>query len=494
MKRLPAHFLIIPLLILLLILLVSGVVFAQANTDSLSLEAAIELAKDQSIQQKQAALNVQSAKYDEELFKAGLKPQLSAAANVPNYFKTSQGVTQPNGSIAFQDISQNSGSLGLELTKQFAQTNTQLFAQTNVLRFDDFSADFTGYNGVPARIGLNQPINQFNAAKWDQKILPLQSELAKQQANNDLENASVEVTQQFFNLLRAQVNRQIAVTNIASNKAIFDIAQERYKLGKISKSDLLQLELGLVTAQQDEIAASRGVLENSTGLKALLNLSGSAAELSVTAPLDIPEIFINPQAAAELAWANNPNQKDFERQMLLADRALDKAKKDFGLQANLQASLGLTRSAEQLSEIYSDPQNETLVNLSVRLPIFDGGQRKKARQQANLQKSFVQENTEFTELSFKQNVEQLALQINQLKEEVKLSERSFKLAEQRYEISNQRYVLGNISITDLTIAFAERDQSWRSYINVLNNYWIRYQTLKQLTLFDFETDIPISNY
>ncbi|MBX2845577.1 MAG: TolC family protein [Saprospiraceae bacterium] len=482
----------LPLLILACALLLAGA--AQAQTDSLTLEAAIRMAKDQSIDQKQAALNSLTAQIDQAVFESSLKPQFSANANVPNYFKTSTGITQPNGSLAFQDISQNNGSLGFDLTKRLAKTNTQLFAQTNVLRFDDFSDDFTSYNGVPVRVGLIQPINQFNPNKWNQKILPLAAELAAQQANNDLELASLAVTQQYFGLLFAQVNQQIAETNIESTERIFEIAKERYALGKISKSDLLQLELSVVNAEQDLISATRSVLDNSTSLKASLNLTDVGENLAVTAPLNIPDIVIDPQQAADLAWANNPNQKNFELQLLAADRDLEQAKRDFGLQASLQASVGLTRSAEEFSEIYTDPQNETLVNLNVSLPIFDGGQRKKSIQRAEIQKDFVQENTDFTQVTFKQNVEQLALQINRLKEEVKLSERSFRLAEQRYDISNQRYALGNISITDLTIAFGERDQAWRNYINVLGAYWINYQTLQQLTLYDFTTNQKIETF
>lgn len=142
----------LPLLLLACALLLAGA--AQAQTDSLTLEAAIRMAKDQSIDQKQAALNSLTAQIDQAVFESSLKPQFSANANVPNYFKTSTGITQPNGSLAFQDISQNNGSLGFDLTKRLAKTNTQLFAQTNVLRFDDFSDDFTSYNGVPVRVGL----------------------------------------------------------------------------------------------------------------------------------------------------------------------------------------------------------------------------------------------------------------------------------------------------------------------------------------------------
>lgn len=52
-------------------------------------------------------------------------------------------------------------------------------------------------------------------------------------------------------------------------------------------------------------------------------------------------------------------------------------------------------------------------------------------------------------------------------------------------------MLGNLSVTDLSIAFTEKDQAKRDYIGALRDYWSAYYRLRYLTLFDFEKQTKI---
>jgi outer membrane protein len=52
--------------------------------------------------------------------------------------------------------------------------------------------------------------------------------------------------------------------------------------------------------------------------------------------------------------------------------------------------------------------------------------------------------------------------------------------------------LGNLSITDLSISFAEKDQAKRDYISALRDFWGAYYQLRYLSLYDFETNRKIT--
>ncbi len=145
------------IIIVLLSFLLSCIAKCQ-EVSTLSLNEAINQSVANSIATEQAELNLALANADLELIDASLKPQVVANANLPNFFNTSQGVVQPDGTILFQSVSQNVGQVGVTATKAFAETNTSIFAQTNLVRFDDFSNDFFGYNSFPIRVGVNQPI------------------------------------------------------------------------------------------------------------------------------------------------------------------------------------------------------------------------------------------------------------------------------------------------------------------------------------------------
>lgn len=97
-------------------------------------------------------------------------------------------------------------------------------------RFDDFDRNNTLYNGIPFAIGYTQPLFRFNALKWGKQIEPLRYEESRQQFIAAMEETSLNVSNYFFDLLLAQINRQIAQTNLANNDTLFQIAQERLAL------------------------------------------------------------------------------------------------------------------------------------------------------------------------------------------------------------------------------------------------------------------------
>ncbi len=327
--------------------------------------------------------------------------------------------------------------------------------------------------------------------KWDRKMAAQNQELQLALAEQDISSNAVAITQQYFLLLRAQVNQNIATSNAKNSSEIFRIGQERFKLGKISKNDLLQIELSLNNSLQDEISSKRDVIQQSYQLKNTANLFNLSDIIEVDAPEYLPLILITAEEIADLAWENNPTNEQLKMFQLQADQEMEIAKKNNGFQADLQASIGLTKSGTDLSEVYQSPNNETLVNLSLSMPIFDGQTRKKATQRARLNQNFQQTNQQYNEISFKQNVIQLINQIELLRSEVEMSKKSFELAEERYNIANQRFALGNINTTDLTIAYSERDQAWRSYIITVESFFVNYEILKQLTQYDFETNQKI---
>ncbi|MFK8008161.1 MAG: hypothetical protein AB8H03_17520, partial [Saprospiraceae bacterium] len=145
-------------------------ILGQSDLQNLSLENFLQLAKENSIAGEAAKVDLQSAQLDNSIFKASLKPQLSAFANFPNFANTFAEAQQPDGTILFPRINNNNSALGLNLSQAIPWTGGSVFVQSNLQRFDDFTNDKVFYNGTPFRIGFSQPLFGFNALKWDKKI------------------------------------------------------------------------------------------------------------------------------------------------------------------------------------------------------------------------------------------------------------------------------------------------------------------------------------
>jgi outer membrane protein len=456
--------------------------FFLQQPDSLSLDRAIHLAQEHALGLKKTEMEFQVAGQKVKYLDAEFKPQLSLGATLPQYYKTTSAITQPDGTINFLPISQDNSSLNLQLTQRIRSSNTLFFAETRMRRYQDFTGS-TQYNSVPFRIGIEQPLNAFNFMKWDKRLAELELEMARSQWNIRQAKLSSEITAGFFELLSAQVNLEIARTNAENSEKIYQIALERDKLGKISKSDLLQLELSLHSAEQSSINAKREVIRANANLKELMGYGVEEDEIFL---LKMPEILqyetFLPEAAAEKAWTNRPEKKQMEKLLLETERALKETRQNHSWQGSLSATLGWVGTGARFPLSYEVPQMENLVQVTLRVPILDGGRKHWSTRSAQAQMEYAQLEAEYAEKNFKQMVRQWIHQYEELKVEVEWGAKSLAIARQRYDIANQRYLLNDISITDLSIAFSERDQAWRNYTQLLRAYWVTYYTLKQLTL------------
>lgn len=454
--------------------------------DTLSLSQAISIAHEHALSAKKARMEYRVAQNNVMYNKAELRPQVAMGGTLPNFYKTTSAITQPDGTISFLPISQDNSSVNLNLSQRMLSTNTLFFAESRLRRYSDFTENgLKNFNSVPFRIGIEQPLNTFNSLKWDRRRYRLEEEIAQANLDINREQISGEVVSRFFDLMAAQVNHEIAQTNVENSRKIYAIAEERDRLGKISRSDLLQLELNLNSARQGTVNAKRELIRANAELKKAMGWETHNDDIYL---LRVPENLRgqapDAEAAAQKAWLRRPEQKQLEKLLLEADQALELARKNNGWQGNLSATFGWVGTGALLPQSYQLPQVENFVQLTLRVPILDGGKRKYSTHSALEQQRYAEAEKEFTEQAFKQNVRQLVHQFRELKEDVALGDKSFDLARQRYEIANQRYILNDISITDLTYAFNERDSAWRNYISLLRAYWVTYYTLRQLTLTD----------
>lgn len=474
------------ILILLVFSCLPIVAFSQPEVEQFTLQEIIQIAQNQSIAIRQAA-TLQTTRYWEwRSFQANLKPQLILQGNLPDFNRTFQEVVQPSGTIDFQSISNNNSRLALSLSQRISATGGILFVQSSLQRFDDFNLDKTLYNSSPVAIGLEQPLFRFNQLKWDKKIEPLKYEQSKQQYSYEREAIAVTAVDLFFNLLSAQINYQIAETNRINTDTLYAIAQERLKLGKTSRNDVLQLRLETLNARKG-LASAKQDLESSTlRLRSFIGYQ-QVDKIELKRPDELPDLLVNPQQALHEAFANRPDATGFRRQLLEAERDVAEAKGNTGFQAALYGSFGLTNRGNQLDDLVKSPKDQETVLLQFSFPILDWGRAKSQIETALANQQLAQFTVEQDKLNFEQEILTQVSLLESYRTQVDLTAQADAIASERYQIAQERFMLGDLSITDLTIALQEKDRAKRDYVLALWDFWSAYYNLRKLTLYDFTT-------
>ena len=480
------------LLILPLMLLFCLKGFSQTTNDTLrlTLQQVVEMAKGKSIAAKQAATLKENKYWQWRTFKSNFQPQLSLNGVLPAYTNSFQEVIQPDGTIVFQPVKYNNSSLNLALSQSIAATGGTVFGTTQLQRYDDFNRNFKLYNGVPYGIGYSQPLARFNQLKWDQKIEPLKYNESRQAYIESMELIAIRATNFFFELLLAQVNLQIAETNFANTKNILRIAKEKFDIGKVSRNEILQLELEQLKAQKSVGIAKRDMEISTLNLRTYTGLTNND-KISLVLPTETKSTEIKPEKVLSEALENRSDAIAFMRRTAEAKRDVAKAKGDNGINATLTARLGYSKSSTTFSKVYQAPRSQQLIQLEFDIPILDWGRSKSRLKTAEANKQFTEYAVEQDKQNFAQEIYTQVTLYQMMKEQLVLNAKADTIASEKYQIAKDRYVLGNLSITDLSIAFQENDQAKRDYILGLKDFWTAYYQLRYLSLYDFEQNKKI---
>ena len=474
------------------LLLIAGQTLAQ--TQLITLNEVLQLAHNQSVAAKRITTQQRTNTWQYRAFLAQFKPQLSLEGSLPNFTRSYVQVIQPDGNIQFEPVSYNNSVLNLSLSQTIAPTGGTIFVQKQLQRFDNFIQNNTLYNGIPFGIGLSQPLFQFNPMRWDRKIQPLLYAEGNQQLIELHEQVSLTTTTLYFDLLVAQVNLQIAETNRANNDTLYRIALHKLDLGKISQNDLLQLQMSVLNAEKELASARQMAAVASLKLKTFVGMRednsqrhpGQSRPVELAIPNQIPAFVVDVKRALDEAIANRAGAIGFRRRALEAERDLEKARKNNGLNATLTAGYGLSNQGPNLGDVYVRPQNREYVSLQFTLPIMTWGRAQALVETAKANRELTQQTVEQDKLTFEQEIFTQVTLLQMLRQQVILTEKADQIGQNRYQIAQDRFKLSDLSVTDLGIATQEKDRARRDAILALRDYWQAYYTLRLLTLYDFE--------
>ncbi len=471
----------------LLVLLIAGfsrIASGQPKTRVLTLPEVIEIAKRQSPDALTAMHRFRSSYWQYRNYKAGLMPMLTLDATLPSLSRSIEKIITTEGDV-YSERNVATYSSGLSLTKNLGLTGGQIFLNSNLQRLDQFGdSTISSYLSTPLNIGINQPLFNYNAYKWLRKTEPMRYSEAERRYLEDVERVAISATEQFFSLLDAQIRLKIQQLNQSNNDTLYQIARGRYNIGTIAENELLQIELSLLNSRSAVENANLDVEMKTFNLRSFLRLSENET-IVLVAPQSPPAPVIEAQLAINEARENRADALAFDRRLIEAEGAVNKARTENRFNANLFAVYGLTQSTDDIRDVYRDPQEQQQLELGISIPILDWGYArgriKLAESDQELQKTAVQQEM----LDFDQEVFLKVMQFNMQRNQLIIAAKSDTVALKRYEVTKQRYLIGKIGITDLNIAQTEKDNAQQGYIAALSLYWRSFYELRRLTLYDF---------
>jgi len=482
------------LLSLILVLLFSPMKMAAQELKKLTLAEVIKLSEEQSPNALIAKHRFRSSYWQFRSYQAQFRPTLSLRGSLPGYSDGFDKVYDSN-TDQYTYVPKNtiSSSGTLSLTQAIGFSGTSISLQSALNHLYDFSSTAIlprQYNVTPVSINITQPIRQYNTLRWQKKIEPVKYDAAKKTYLANIETVHQNAVMNFFSLALAQINKQISEMNYSNADTLYRIAKGRYQLGTIAEDELLQMQLSWLNAETDRKQADMNLRDREIRLRSFLGYNENV-RLELILPDNVPELQVDMKEVLDLAMRNNPDLLNQQINVLNAQSSVAQARASMGLNASLNASLGLSQRGPDFQTALQNPNQSQTVNIGFVLPILDWGRGRGNYKMAQSSLELTQVQVKQALTDFQQNLFLDVEQFNLQKNQVAIAAKSDTVAMKRYEVTKQRFLIGKIAVLDLNDADSRKDQNRRAYVQSLQDYWNYFYNIRSLTLFDFINKKPL---
>ncbi len=397
-----------------------------------SLQEAIKIALENKEALKASAMDLESSRQEVKGSYSKILPsvQISGNWNETRFPSRTGGYNQETGELTLDKInSQTSASTGLYVSQNI-------------------------YDGGVWWNTINQSKNNYKiSAQYDRqvKIKIIQN-----------------VHETYFNYLKAQQLMDVARSNLMSAQQQLALAEQKFELKSVKKTDLLKAEVGFGRARIAVVNNDANLQYAYRNLKNAMGLVGQEADFSITATDATVEMVPEFETGFEILQKKNPSvlAKQFQ---IVGARIGEKLAKGATL-PNLSANISYSGSASDFSTL-SDSWSERWSNrigLSLSLPIFTGRSLKTRIEQAIINIR-VQESEYLTQLQdLSVQLQGILDQLNNYQEIIPINETVLVSAEEDLKLARLRYTQGSTTILEVLDAQASVASARSSLIS--SNY------------------------
>lgn len=477
---------------LLFSLLVTGI--SAQDIFYLDLQSSIKMANDSSLSAFRNENMYRAGYWEYRSYKAARLPSLMLSLIPAQYNRviTRRYDSQQDIDV-FREQQSYNANVGLSIIQNFDWLGGTFYIESNfdyLLNHVKEEMDPL-FSAVPFRIGYEQKLLGFNSFRWERKIEPLKYEKVKKQYLYNTELVSEEVIKYFFELLMAEIEFAMAEDNVASADTLYGIGIQRQKIASISQADLLTLELDKINAQNSLHNAKVAHKRAMSDLATYLNIDKNK-QIKLILPERPDYVDIPLGKAVMMARQNNPIYLEEQQNVLESEREVSQARQERMFNASLRASIGFNQTAGSFKGVYKNLLQQDLVQLSVSVPLVDWGVRKGKYNMA-------QNNLNVAKIAARQKEiqmeEEVIMTINDFyvqQELISSTEKALNLAERAYDQTRRHFITGKADINSITMAQNRQKEAQRNFIMALKMFWLDYYKIRRLTLFDFVSDLSLS--
>lgn len=460
----------------------------------LSMQQAIFLAQEHSIQALSNRNIFAAAYWSYRSFKAELLPSLSLSAGLGNFNRSLVQLQDFNtGRIGYRANYTLSNDATLYFSQNIPWTGGTLSLSTSLSRLDQYSPErLTTYFSQPLYLSYAQSLWGYNRFKWERETHPKQYEAAKREYMESMEQVSQTAVTYFWNYAMESENHDRAVKSFEESRRLYTAAAKRFDMGTLTREELLQIEVRMLN---DSLAVNACNVSLECAKNSLCSFIGYKDNTRLELDIDYelpPGIALDCNDVIDRALRNSSfllNQKITSTQ---SDQSIAQAKAGRGIQASISARLGISGSDERFGRTFAALQDQEIVGISLSVPLLDWGLGEGRVRMAKAQARTTRNSLEQSMSDWRQELQTRVIQFNNQYGQCEISRRAALLARESYELALESFGSGSMTMTQLDLLKEKRDNAMSAYLGNVASWWNQYYGIRCATLYDYITNTSIT--
>jgi outer membrane protein TolC len=449
---------------------------ASMEPQPLSLDEAIRLALEQSLDIQVARRSLQAAETDPTAERAKFDPSLNLDLNGGRTVNANGETNMTSGSLSLDQPVMTGGTVTLQFNDAWTKTSSQyLIFQSGVPV--GTGVDVERYYQSLLELRLTQPLLKGGGLAANRApilIATNNAAISKEALLQKTEEIVANVERAYWALVLQREILSVSREALRAAHLLLEAARAKVEQGQLAPIEALIAEAEAASREEAVVVAERAVWDAQDRLRRFL--SSSAGELTNEAtiiPSDEPEPEpreIDLTALAEAALAARPELAQAKLQMANSRLNLRMAENERWPTLNFQSSAGLNgRGTTYLAELGSGDFYQWQAGLLLTVPLGN-----RAADATALRRQFELEQAALTLKDREQNilleVKAAARAVVTDSKRIEVTRQARRLAAKKLEAENERFRLGLTTVQDLITFERDLADAKRAEVQALIDY------------------------
>lgn len=418
---------------------------------------------------------------ENDLFNKNFLPDVDLNFTFPSYNRSISEVTQPDGSYAFRENNSANSKVGLSVSQKIPFTGGKLTISNSLNRLDLFgdTQKKTSYSASWLGISLSQPLNFFNAMKWDKKIQEAKFEYNTMVNIKNGIATKKKTIKHYFELLRIKNEENLIAKRIEVTNAYKKYIVNLIKAGRAMAYDSIDVELKLLNEQKNLrfLDKSKNLKTQSVNAFFKEELIGKKDSLEIpTTNISLKELTFYRDKYIDLYSIIEKNN------LLSHEKNIKQLEKGRFYAATLSVGVGFNNTSDKYTNIFQNPNESQNFSIALNFPVLDFGKKHTELELARTQYDIEILNLEQEKTLNTERISLLYEEINDLRYSLTLENSKTNLLRVKLKRMETLLYAQKILFQDYAETEDLLSKSLSEKINLTQNIYNKVLELEEITL------------